>query len=168
VEPSSIQLQTNSMTIRTGRFMPVVTLTVRTTNNPPVAMEDAYTVQENNPLNVLAPGVLVNDTDPDGDPLQAEVVGWPYADSFDFSTDGRFFDHSQGTLDVPAPGVLANDYDPVVFDAVHVDGLVSPPGNGDVTLRTDGSFSYTPVRASSERTASATVPPTLSPETSRS
>jgi len=77
VEPSSIQLQTNSMTIRTGRFMPVVTLTVRTTNNPPVAMEDAYTVQENNPLNVLAPGVLVNDTDPDGDPLQAEVVGWP-------------------------------------------------------------------------------------------
>ena len=48
------------------------------------------------------------------------------------------------TLTVPAPGVLANDTDPRggPLEAA----LKSPPANGEVTLRPDGSFTYTPVR----------------------
>ena len=51
---------------------------------------------------------------------------------------------ANNVLEVPAPGVLANDSDPVEFDAVHVYDLVTPPAHGQLTLRSDGSFTYTP------------------------
>ena len=38
---------------------------------PPVAAPDAYSTAENTPLVVPVPGVLSNDTDPNGDPLVA-------------------------------------------------------------------------------------------------
>ena len=40
-------------------------------NEPPVAQDDAYTLDEDTTLAVPAPGVLGNDTDPDADPLTA-------------------------------------------------------------------------------------------------
>jgi len=43
-------------------------------NTPPVANDDDYTGQENVNLTVAAPGVLVNDTDIDGDTLTATQV----------------------------------------------------------------------------------------------
>ena len=50
-----------------------VTLTVRPVNDPPVASADAYTTDEDVPLDVGAPGVLGNDSDIDGDRLAATV-----------------------------------------------------------------------------------------------
>ncbi len=47
------------------------TIEITVPNSPPVAGPDAYTTGENTPLVVPAPGVLSNDTDPDGDPLVA-------------------------------------------------------------------------------------------------
>ncbi|HOC78523.1 MAG TPA: Ig-like domain-containing protein [Methanofastidiosum sp.] len=50
-----------------------VTVTVNNcgqTNNPPVAVDDNYEICMNEELTVLAPGVLANDTDPEGDPLE--------------------------------------------------------------------------------------------------
>jgi VCBS repeat-containing protein len=47
-------------------------------------------------------------------------------------------------LDVAAPGVLSNDAD-AEGDALTLT-LVSPPAHGAVTLRSDGSFAYTPDR----------------------
>lgn len=41
------------------------------TNLPPVAANDSYTTAEDTPLTVAAPGVLDNDTDMDGDTLNA-------------------------------------------------------------------------------------------------
>jgi hypothetical protein len=38
-------------------------------NTPPVAGDDAYAVAEDNVLTASAPGVLANDTDPDGDEI---------------------------------------------------------------------------------------------------
>ncbi len=43
----------------------------------PVASDGAYTVDEGTSLTVPAPGVLGNDTDPDGDPLTAVLVAGP-------------------------------------------------------------------------------------------
>ena len=48
-----------------------MTITVASVNDPPVATDDAYSTDEDTPLTVATPGVLGNDTDPDGDPLKA-------------------------------------------------------------------------------------------------
>jgi hypothetical protein len=44
-------------------------------DTPPTANDDTYSIQEDNQLSVPAPGVLDNDTDTDGDPLTASLVG---------------------------------------------------------------------------------------------
>ena len=54
-----------------------VTLTVRPPNHPPVAVDDSYSTPQNTVLTVVAPGVLANDSDPDGDVLTAALVGGP-------------------------------------------------------------------------------------------
>jgi len=50
-----------------------VTVEVECVNDPPVAADDAYVTDEDVPLSVVAPGVLANDVDVDGDTLS--VVG---------------------------------------------------------------------------------------------
>ena len=47
------------------------TIEITVPNSPPVAGPDAYATAENTPLVVSVPGVLSNDTDPNGDPLVA-------------------------------------------------------------------------------------------------
>ena len=54
----------------------------------------------------------------------------------------NFGGRQAATLDVPAPGVLANDTDNENNALTAV--LVTPPAQGSLTLRPDGSFSYTP------------------------
>jgi serine protease AprX len=60
------------------------------TNNPPVANNDSYSTNEDTPLSVASPGVLGNDTDPDGDSLTAAVVTGPTAGSLSLSANGSF------------------------------------------------------------------------------
>jgi hypothetical protein len=50
-----------------------VTITVTPANDPPVAVNDVYSIPENTML-VVVPGVLGNDTDPDNDSLTAVLV----------------------------------------------------------------------------------------------
>jgi VCBS repeat-containing protein len=52
----------------------IVTLTVNPENEAPVAVGDAYTMTEDTLLSIAAPGVLLNDTDVDGDVLTATLV----------------------------------------------------------------------------------------------
>ena len=55
-----------------------VTITVTSIDNDaPVAVNDTYTTTEDTALTIPAPGVLANDTDPDGDPLTAALVTGP-------------------------------------------------------------------------------------------
>jgi hypothetical protein len=72
-------------------------------NQPPVAVDDAYSVAEGGTLNEPAPGVLGNDTDPDADPLTAVLVSGPsQASSFTLNADGSFsyeHDGSETTSD---------------------------------------------------------------------
>jgi hypothetical protein len=54
----------------------ITTVTINVTNTPPVAGNDTYTTVQGQTLTVSAPGILGNDSDPDGDPLQiADING---------------------------------------------------------------------------------------------
>jgi hypothetical protein len=67
-------------------------LTVFTPPNlAPVASNDVYSTAQNTPLNVSAPGVLGNDTDPESDPLNAVLVDNPgHSSSFTLYSNGSF------------------------------------------------------------------------------
>ncbi len=68
-----------------------VTLTVSAVNGPPTAVADAYTTAEGSPLTVAAVnGVLANDTDPNGDPLTAQLAGAVSNGTLALNADGSF------------------------------------------------------------------------------
>ena len=68
-----------------------VTITVSPVNDAPVANADSYSVDEDQPLTVDAPGVLANDTDVEGDPLTAVLdVGPSHGTLVELKADGSF------------------------------------------------------------------------------
>lgn len=67
-----------------------VTVTVVDVPDAPVALDDAYQVQQDTPLVVAVPGVLGNDSDPNGDAITAVLVDAPAQGSLTFSNDGSF------------------------------------------------------------------------------
>ena len=73
------------------------------TNSPPTALNDNYTMDQDTTLSVAVPGVLGNDSDPDGDTLNAVLVSGPAsAQSFALHADGSF-DYT------PNPGFIGMD-----------------------------------------------------------
>jgi uncharacterized repeat protein (TIGR01451 family) len=68
----------------------------------PVAQNDIYTVQTGIVLTVPGPGVLGNDSDPNGASLSAHLVSGPLHGTLSFGTDGSF-------SYVPSPGYTGND-----------------------------------------------------------
>jgi VCBS repeat-containing protein len=60
------------------------------TNRAPVATEDAYSTAEDTSLTVAAPGILTNDSDPDGNPLTAVLVSGPSHGSLILNSNGSF------------------------------------------------------------------------------
>ncbi|MGH9152827.1 MAG: Ig-like domain-containing protein [Acidimicrobiales bacterium] len=65
-------------------------VTVTDANHPPVANDDAYSTDFETALSVPAPGVLANDTDPDGDPLTAGMPTGPASGTLTLNADGSF------------------------------------------------------------------------------
>ena len=59
-------------------------------NDAPLAVDDAYTTTEDTPLTVVAPGVLGNDSDAEGDPLTAVLDTGPTNGTLALSDDGSF------------------------------------------------------------------------------
>jgi len=59
-------------------------------NQPPVAVDDIYAVDEDNTLIVPAPGVLGSDTDPNGDLLTAVPVSGTSSGLLTLNADGSF------------------------------------------------------------------------------
>jgi len=83
-----------------GTDTAVVAITVTESNDPPIAADDAYSVDEDNTLTVDAPaGVLANDSDPESIPLTAILVD----------------DVANGTLSLAADGSFQYDPDPDFF-----------------------------------------------------
>ncbi len=78
-----------------------VTITVISVNDDPVANNDAYTVAEDEILEMTRLGVLSNDTDSDGNFLTAVKVANPSHGTLDFNENGSFtyspFTHYNGT-----------------------------------------------------------------------
>ncbi|UCE03716.1 MAG: tandem-95 repeat protein, partial [Candidatus Latescibacterota bacterium] len=68
----------------------LVTLTIHPLADAPVATDDAYATDEDVQLIVTAPGVLANDNDVDGDPLQSTVASGPANGSLSLAADGSF------------------------------------------------------------------------------
>ena len=65
-----------------------VTINVTAVNDGPVAVNDAYTMDEDTTLTLAAPGILGNDTDPDGDTLSASLVSGPSHGTLTLNADG--------------------------------------------------------------------------------
>ncbi|NHI84096.1 MAG: tandem-95 repeat protein [Candidatus Thorarchaeota archaeon] len=77
----------------TGR----VTIMLNPVNDPPMAVDDTYETNQDNPLLVLAPGVLGNDSDIDHNQLTGILVESPSNGVIVFNSDG-FFEYT------PNPG----------------------------------------------------------------
>ena len=69
---------------------------------PPVAVGDTYETKKNVSLKVPAPGVLGNDSDPEGGPLTAILVAGPTHGTLDLRNDGSF-------AYTPEPGFFGDD-----------------------------------------------------------
>ncbi len=66
-------------------------VTVAAVNDPPVAVDDDYSVNENTTLSVAAPGVLANDRDPDSSgALQAQLVTGAQHGAVTLAPNGAF------------------------------------------------------------------------------
>lgn len=68
----------------------IVTITINRVDQPPVAANDSYTAPGNGTLGVVAPGVLTNDSDPDGDALTAVLDAGPSYGTLTLHPDGSF------------------------------------------------------------------------------
>jgi hypothetical protein len=79
-----------------------VSHTVQAANAPPVAVDDAASTNEDAALTVPAPGVLGNDSHPEGAGLGAELVSGPGHGQLTLNSDG-FFSHT------PAPDFFGED-----------------------------------------------------------
>jgi VCBS repeat-containing protein len=67
-----------------------VTITVNSINGAPVAVNDTYTTTNNETLFINTPGVLKNDSDPDGNPLSPVLESGPSSGSLTLNPDGSF------------------------------------------------------------------------------
>jgi VCBS repeat-containing protein len=86
---------------RGGTDTATVTVTINGIDDPPVAANDGTTTDEDSPVAVVAPGVLINDSDPDvGDTLTVtsvdtsgtagSVTVWNADGSFTYDPNGQF------------------------------------------------------------------------------
>ena len=92
-------------------------------NRPPLAVNDAYTTLEDTPLNVAAPGVLGNDSDPDGNPITAQLVTGPTRGTLTLNANGSFS---------YTPNANANGTDSFTYNAF--DGQVPSTTPATVTI----------------------------------
>lgn len=67
-----------------------VKITVVSSNQAPVAVDDSFTTQEDSPLSLGLPGVLGNDSDLEADVLQVALVSGPAHGTLTFNADGSF------------------------------------------------------------------------------
>jgi VCBS repeat-containing protein len=109
-----------------GTTTATVTVTVTPANAPPGASGDAYATTRGATLTVAAPGLLANDSDPNGDALTVSLVGAPLHGALLLNADGSF-------TYAPDPGFAGTD----AFTYRAVDPYGATSGTAAVTIRVD-------------------------------
>lgn len=123
-----------------------VTLTVVAVNDPPVAVADSYTMDEDGTLTRdAASGVLANDSDVEGDAKTAEVVANPAHGTLKLNADGSF--EYKPTANYSGPDSFtyrakdANGQSQPITVTITVNGVNDAPtaGNDTKSVSNDGS-----------------------------
>jgi len=110
-------------------------VTIHVVNRAPTAQNDSYTTYKNTPLNVPAPGVLGNDSDPDGDPLTAVLVSPPSQGSLTLNADGSFtYTPPSGWSGTTSFTYKARDSDGAESNVATVTITVNPNGRSAYSL----------------------------------
>jgi len=115
-----------SLASRESTFPPMLQLGVQAANDPPTAGDDAYTTSSDQVLVVPAPGILGNDSDPEGGALTAELAG-------------SLTPAAAGALSLAADGGFTFDPDPsfagdAVFTYHALDSVAQPSNDSTVTI----------------------------------
>ncbi len=97
-----------------GVVFTTATATISVSNGAPAAADDSASGIHDAPINVAAPGVLVNDSDSNGDRLSANIAGPPTSGTVSLGSDGHY-------TYVPDPGFVGTD----TFTYTADDGSVS-------------------------------------------
>ncbi len=122
-----------------GQTSNVATATITVAQVPvaPIARNDTYTTNENAALSVAAPGVLGNDTDPNGLPLSAILQTGPAHGTLQLNADGSFvyspapnFNGSDSFTYLAYDGKLESN---VATVSLTVAAVVLPPTTGNST-----------------------------------
>jgi VCBS repeat-containing protein len=121
----------------------------------PLALNDSFSLPTDGALAIDAPGILANDSDPEGDPLSAELFNGTAHGTLEFQTDGSF-------SYLPAPGFSGYDsFSYLAFDGTSHSALaavtlhvVSPTApaldlDGDDSSALGGDFATTFTEGSS-------------------
>ncbi len=117
-------------------------------NRAPTAQDDQYAVRRGDTLSVAAPGVLQNDSDPDGQSLTSVLASSPTKGIFNFNADGSF----NYTAAVPPPNstepALKFSYretiDPTVTSTLTQPLVVDLDGDGvaEIVFNSFGPFGH--------------------------
>jgi serine protease AprX len=127
-------------------------LTVSAPNRAPLAGGDAWSVASASTLTVAAPGLLGNDSDPDGNPLTAVLVSGTAKGSLTLQANGSFvYTPNSGFAGADSFSYRAFDgtlYSASATVAITVQAANKPPVAKDdsATAAMRKSASYTPVR----------------------
>jgi VCBS repeat-containing protein len=125
------------------------TIIVAPVNDPPVAQNDSYFTTRDTPLTVAAPGVLINDTDPDNTALTASLVSGPSHGTLTLQPDGAF-------TYIPQSGFTGTD----TFVYRVSDGSASD--DGVVTITVNPPTNQPPLATADAYTTSEDTPLTVS------
>jgi hypothetical protein len=107
---------------------------IESVNDPPVAINDYYTTVENTALYVPAPGVLGNDTDPEGDSLTAVMVSTVSNGTLTLNANGSF---------IYTPNPQFNGTDSFTYKAN--DGNADSAGTATVIIEVTAPVNQPPV-----------------------
>jgi VCBS repeat-containing protein len=67
-----------------------VSVNVTPVNDPPTVVDDSFTVNEDASLSIFGSGVLINDSDPEGDAFTAVLIRRPFHGTVDLAPNGSF------------------------------------------------------------------------------
>jgi hypothetical protein len=117
----------------------VATVNIDVLNASPVAVDDNYSTAKNVQLDILAPGVLGNDSDPDGDPLIAIPNTDPSNGTLTLNADGSFtYTPNNGFQGTDSFTYVAYDgFAPSNLATVNIDVINTAPVAGDDSYVTD-------------------------------